>query len=189
MDDGFESSGAAVAAEHRSIYLATNCYGGQASAAYMQSLLALRAACAARSIGLHVELGGGEALIGRARAAMMARFLAGQATHLLFIDSDVGFEPAAALQMLDAGSDVAEDVGVLLISRSAAQQMKDAHPQLHAGLDDMHALGIASAAMVFDPMVDPATGRYLTDHEAFCYRWRSLGKEAGLLANVEQPSA
>jgi hypothetical protein len=156
-----------------SIYLATNCYGGQASAAYMQSLLALRAACAARSVGLHVELGGGEALIGRARAAMMARFLVGQATHLLFIDSDAGFEPKAVLQMLDAGSQVTEDAGAMLISRSAAQRMKDGYPQLHARLDDMHALGIASAAMVFDPMVDE-TGHYLTDREAFSHRWRGL---------------
>ena len=81
-----------------SIYLATNCYGGQASAAYMQSLLALRAACAARGVGLHVELGGGEALIGRARAAMMARFLAATATHLLFIDSDAASSPTRSFR-------------------------------------------------------------------------------------------
>jgi len=161
-----------------SIYLATNCYGGQASAAYMQSLLALRAACAARGVGLHVELGGGEALIGRARAAMMARFLAATATHLLFIDSDAGFEPATALDLLDAGRQVAEDAGALLISRSAAQRMKDAHPQLHARLDDVHALGIPAAAMVFDPLVDQATGRYLTDREAFRWRWQAIAGEA-----------
>ena len=160
-----------------SLYLATNCYGGQASAAYMQSVLVLRGACAGRCVGLHIELGGGEALIGRARAAMMAKFLAGGWTHLLYVDSDGGFETAAVFRMLDAGDDVAEDAGALLISRSAAQRMKDAHPHLHAHLDDVHALGIAGAAMVFDPMVDAATGRYLTDREAFAHRWRAIGGE------------
>ena len=79
--------------------------------------------------------------------------------------------------MLNAGGDIAEDAVALLISRSAAQRMKDAHPQLHARLDDMHALGIAAAAMVFDPMVD-SSGRYLTDREAFRCRWRALDPEA-----------
>ncbi len=167
-----------MAAEQLSLYLATNCYGGQASAAYMQSVLALRAACAARGVGLHVELGGGEALIGRARAAMMAKFLASPATHLLFIDSDVGFDPEAVLKMLDAAPDVTEAADALLINRSAAGRMKEAYPQLHARLDDMHALGIASAAMVFEPIVDPTNGRYLTDREAFQQRWLALSGDA-----------
>lgn len=163
-----------VPTDTRSIYLATNCYGGQASATYMQSLLALRPACAARRIGLHIDLGGGEALIGRARAAMMAKFLASDATHLLFIDSDAAFDVEAVFQQLAAGHDVSEITEGLLISRSAAQRMKDVHPHLHARLDDMHALGIDSAAMVFDPMVDPATGAYLADLDAFRVRWRAL---------------
>jgi hypothetical protein len=31
--------------------------------------------------------------------------------------------------------------------------------------------------MVFDSFVEPETGRYLTDFEAFCRRWRDLGGE------------
>jgi hypothetical protein len=125
--------------------------------------------------------------MGRARAAMMARFLAGDATHLLFIDSDAGFEPSTVLQLLDAGHDVAEDAGALLISRSAAQRMKGAHPQLHARLDDMHAIGIPAAAMVFDPIVERSTGRYLTDRQAFCHRWRVLGGEVSTHRLAQPP--
>lgn len=89
-----------------SLFLATPCYGGLAHALYMRSLLALRPACAARRIGLQVELGGGEALIGRARAAMLAKFLASSSTSLLFVDADIGFPPEAVFRLLDAGRDV-----------------------------------------------------------------------------------
>jgi hypothetical protein len=96
-----------VTAENPSIFLATPCYGGLAHALFMRSLLALRPACAARGVGLHVELGGGEALIGRGRAAMMAAFLASPSSHLLFVDADVAFSPEAVFRLLDVGRDVA----------------------------------------------------------------------------------
>lgn len=88
------------------IFLATPCYGGLANIAYVHSLLALQAACAARGLGLQVELTGGDALIGRARAAMAAKFLASDATHLFFVDADIGFTPDQALRLLDADRDV-----------------------------------------------------------------------------------
>lgn len=89
------------------IFLATPCYGGLANIAYVRSLLDLQAACAARGIGLQVELSGGDALIGRARAAMAAKFLASDATHLFFVDADIGFTPEQALRLLDADRAVA----------------------------------------------------------------------------------
>lgn len=191
------------------LHLATPCYGGMAHALYLRSLLALRAACAAAEIPLEIDLSGGEALIGRARAAIMAKFLAGAASHLLFVDADIGFEPQAALRLLGSGRDVVGGAyprkgrdagfevgaplgpatpdgfqpvsfvggGFLLVSRTAAQRMAAAHPRLRASLGDLRGAAAGQVAMVFDSFVEPETGLYLADHQAFCRRWRDLGGE------------
>jgi len=192
-----------------SIYLATPCYGGLAHALYARSLLALRGACAQQGVAVEVDLGGGDALIGRARAGMMAKFLAGPAGHLLFVDADVGFEAPSVFRLLASGFDVVGGAyprkiasqgfelgqplgppnadgfqsvtfvgtGFLLVSRPAAERLAQAHPELRAGLGDVRGSAVREAAMVFDSMIEPETGRYLADHQAFCRRWRDLGGE------------
>ncbi|WP_374467887.1 hypothetical protein [Phenylobacterium sp.] len=73
----------------------------------MRSLLALRPACAARGVSLWTDVGGGEALIGRGRGSYLSAFLRSEATHLLFVDADVGFPPEAVFRLLDSGHEVA----------------------------------------------------------------------------------
>ena len=164
-------------AEKPSIYLATICYGGQAHAEYMAALLAFRPACAARGVDLQIDLAAGEALVGRGRATLMAKFLATDATHLLFAESDRAFDTKEVFRLLDANQDVSEvdpASGLLLIRRHAAQRMADSHPELLAHLGDMLGLTVSEAVFVFDPLIEPGTGRYLTDIEAFQARWRGL---------------
>ena len=97
----------ATPSETRSIFLATPCYGGLANIAYVTSVLALQRACIERRIGLQVELGGGDALIPRARGIMAGKFLEHTThSHLLFVDADIGFKPEAAFRLLDARKDV-----------------------------------------------------------------------------------
>jgi hypothetical protein len=161
-----------------SLHVATICYGGQAAAGYLRSALALEAACAARGLPMRLELGGGEALIGRARAGMMTQFLAGQASHLLFADADTDFTADDVFALLDSGSDVAvREPGLLLVSREAATRIAGAHPELAASLRDVRGAGAAPSVMVFDSLIEPETRRYLSDIESFCSRWRGLGGE------------
>lgn len=89
-----------------SIYLATPCYGGQCYISFMKGVLELQRRCAERRIELHVDLGGGDALITRARAVMAAKFLQSGATHLLFIDADIGFSADQIFRMIEADRDL-----------------------------------------------------------------------------------
>lgn len=85
------------------LYLATPCHGGLVNIFYLRSVLALQAACEARGIGLHVELLPSDGQIARARSRLAARFLADRrASHLFFVDADIGFEPENVFRLLGA---------------------------------------------------------------------------------------
>lgn len=209
------------------IFLAVPCYGGQLTLHFVSSVLRLQTACEARGVGLHIEMLGGEALITRGRSRLAAQFLAHpDATHILYIDADIGFAPETVFRLLDAQKDVIAAVcplkridwekaraaakagvadlqaasigyvvrflptannsvdvnegfaevayggtGFLMIRRDAMQRLFDAHPELRAVLDDDGT----EAVMVFDTLIEPSTGHYLSEDYAFCRRWRDLG--------------
>ena len=120
------------------LYLATPCYGGRVYIQFLRSVLGLQSACEARGVGLHVELLGGDALISRARARLATDFLAhSEATHLLFCDADIGFDPQNALRLLDSGKDVAGGVYPL-----KQIDWEKARAAAKAGLADLQAASV-----------------------------------------------
>jgi len=91
--------------------IGTPCFGGQVTSQFTASLLKLQRACDRRGIGLSVLLQGGDALITRARQNIVAHFLGNPvASHLLFVDADIGFEPEAAFRLIEFGADMAAGV-------------------------------------------------------------------------------
>ena len=95
------------ASGRRSVFLATPAFGGLASIQFFKSLLDLQPACAARGVGLHIDLTGGDALITRARSVMATHFLEEtDHTHLMFVDADIAFRPEQLFRLLDADKDV-----------------------------------------------------------------------------------
>jgi hypothetical protein len=74
---------------------------------YMQCLINLLYYAPTRGFSVSVELLGYDSLIPRARNTLVAKFLdKAEATHLIFIDADIGFEPGQIERMLRFGRDV-----------------------------------------------------------------------------------
>ncbi len=89
------------------LFVGTPCYGRQVTDIYVASLLKLQLACQQRGVTLQVQMLGSDALITRARQNIVARFLESEAaTHLIFIDADLGFEPEQVFRLMDFDADM-----------------------------------------------------------------------------------
>jgi hypothetical protein len=108
---GDAGSGAAPA-QSINLVVATPCFGGQISVHYAASLLRLQAAMRRYgNLNFKVQFKDGDALITRARASLISQFLDDPAaTHLLFIDADIGFEPEQVQRLIQSGADMAAAV-------------------------------------------------------------------------------
>jgi len=218
------------------LVVATPCFGGQVSSIYASSIFGLQSALHTMSnIDLKVHLRDGDALITRARANLVTLFLDDpEATHLLFIDADIGFTPEQVFRLIETGADMVAGVypikrvnwdkakraiegdrpnipaasldyvleiedpdrvvvvngftrvrfagtGFLMIRRHVIEQMCQ-HPD-YASLQFFreHSLDALAGSLnrfaLFECMIEPATGTYLSEDFAFCKRWTDIGGE------------
>jgi hypothetical protein len=90
------------------LVVATPCFGGQISVLYAASLFKLQKLVQNyRDLNLKVLFKDGDALITRARASLISQFLDDPtATHLLFVDADIGFEPEQVLRLIACGAEM-----------------------------------------------------------------------------------
>jgi len=90
------------------VFIATPCYGGQVSEAYMRGILDVTMLLQMRKIPYYIFTIGNESLITRARNSTVATFMGNpEFTHLLFIDADIEFTPVEFFRLLAARKEVA----------------------------------------------------------------------------------
>ncbi len=73
--------------------------------------------------------------------------------------------------------------GFLLLKRTVLERLIAAHPELaFCGIHGTPEFDVdtKNRFALFDPMIDPETGMYLSEDFAFCQRWRALGGEIWL---------
>jgi hypothetical protein len=218
------------------LVVATPCFGGQVSSIYASSIFHLQRAVRAMSnMELKIQMRDGDALITRARANLVTLFLDDPtATHLLFVDADIGFAPEQVFRLIQSGADMVAGVypikcvnwdkarrmlqasgtktpaaaldyvleiddpdrvvvvdgftrvryagtGFLMIKRDVLERMC-AHPA-YASLQFFREhsrdglAGSPNRFALFECMIDPETGTYLSEDFAFCRRWTDIGGE------------
>ena len=94
------------------VMIATPCYGGQLTEAYLHGILSTTVKAQQKGIQVHLNTMGNESLITRARNTLVTQFLdhsekdPSKFTHLLFIDSDIGFSAENVIRLVESGHDV-----------------------------------------------------------------------------------
>jgi len=84
----------------RKLFVATPMYGGQCGGMYTRSICDLTALCVKYGIEVRSYFLFNESLITRARNYCVDEFLRSDAEHMLFIDSDIGFNPQDVIAMM-----------------------------------------------------------------------------------------
>jgi hypothetical protein len=222
------------------VVVGTPCFGGVVGQDYAMSLIQLTTLAPQAGFDVAIMMLGNDALITRARSAIVAKFLDNPATtHLLFVDADITFAPEHVVRMLkfdkdfvaglypakildwqqlsqrfgrtdesleEAGLAYVGDVcaesalkiengfatgnyagtGFQLIKRGVFERMIKAYPETrYKALHAFPRPGQPSENYyaLFDCMIEPETGVYLSEDYAFCRRWRAQGGEIWLDLN------
>lgn len=88
------------------LFVATPCYSGNVTSEYLQSIIGFTRLATSIGLKFHVFTSKNESLVTRARNRAVAAMRKTDATHLMFIDADIGFDPFSVFAMIMRDVDV-----------------------------------------------------------------------------------
>lgn len=103
---GYEDAVVKPAQKQVTIFVATPMYGGMCTGMYASGVMQLVGACGANNIKMYFSFMMNESLITRARNSMAYDFIKSDATHMMFIDADINFNPNDIVRMVQADKDI-----------------------------------------------------------------------------------
>ncbi len=121
---------------HKVIVVATPCYDGTVTIEYFGSVLKLLKESCERGVSIKIITIDKDSLVTRARNNLVRLFMDGpeEATHLLFIDSDIGFDPSSIWRMLAYDKDIVCGVySKKLIEWERAKEGLEKNPNMTPG--------------------------------------------------------
>ena len=95
------------------LFLATPMYGGMCAGMFAKSTADLSAICTQYGIPLQMYFLFNESLITRARNYCVDEFMRSEAQHLMFIDSDIGFNPQDVIALMALQSQEPEKYDII----------------------------------------------------------------------------
>ena len=135
------------------LFVATPMYGGQNYGLYMKACLDLQGMCIQYGIDVKFSFLFNESLITRARNYLVDEFLnRSDCTHMLFIDSDINFNPQDVIAMLALDRDViGGPYPKKAIKWSNVKKAVQMHPDIEPG-----TLEKVTGDYVFNPVMGTA---------------------------------
>lgn len=137
------------------IFIATPMFGGQANYMYMISLINLLTKLGQNGISSMFEIAANESLITKARNILVEGFLKSDATHMLFLDADLGFDAEDVVRMIKADKH-------LIGGQYAKKKINwDVVKQVVQGVPNIppHAINAVIAESTFRPIGDQISFR------------------------------
>ncbi len=145
-----------------SLFIGTPMYGGQCSGSFTKACTDLSTMCAVNGIKVQFYFLFNESLIQRARNYVTDEFMRSECTHMMFIDSDIGFNAKDILAMLALQITDPEEYNIVCAPYPkkilAWEKIKLAAEQGY-GDDDPFQLENYAGDYVFNPVGESASFR------------------------------
>ena len=187
------------------VHFMTPCYGGQITEVCFNSYLQWSVIATKNNIDFQIDTLSNESNVNRARNTCASKFLSGDATHLMFVDADIKFNPTDVVKLLTHDKDI---VGGIYPQKTLPPKMvvnTIDNGKREGNLIEVGTIGTGFMLIkrtVFEKLIkEGATpyndqmelinnnqydffqctidsrGRYLTEDWSFCRRWRQVGGE------------